>query len=158
MPSACRQSPSAEAASIRDQFFPGYKADSASVGVRGRWNFYTGGRTDAKISKAEAGARAASFDALAAEDMLRVDTVQRYQTYQAATAVLAAAEKRAEATAEALRSTRLEVKAGAKPHSALLDAKREAIDGERARIEAAGNRLSAAYSLRAVTGIDGRIS
>lgn len=34
----------AEAAHVRDQFFPNYQADSVAVGVRGRWTIFAGGR------------------------------------------------------------------------------------------------------------------
>ncbi|MCP5397535.1 MAG: TolC family protein [Sphingomonadaceae bacterium] len=144
----------AEASTIRDQFFPGYKADSASIGVRGRWQFYSGGRVGAKISKAEADARAASADARLAAQAVEVQAVQTFEAVQAAKAMVLAADERARATKEALRSTRLEVEAGAKPQLALLDAMREASAAETAKIQAAGNLLTAAYSLRSVTGMD----
>ncbi len=144
----------AQASSIRDQFFPGYKADAASVGVRAQWNFFTGGRTSAKISKAEADARAASFDAAAAEDRVAIQAIQGFEAVRAARAMLTANEKRATATQEALRSTRLEVKTGIKPQLALLDAEREAIAAQSALIEATGNLLTAAYTLRSITGMD----
>ena len=38
----------AEAAHVRDQFFPDYKADSVAVGVRGRWTLWAGGRVAAQ--------------------------------------------------------------------------------------------------------------
>jgi outer membrane protein len=69
----------------------------------------------------------------------------------AARSVLAATTVRVTATQEALRGTRLEVSAGAKPQLALLDAEREAIEAQTARIRAEGRLLVAAYSLLAVT-------
>lgn len=144
----------AEASTVRDQFFPGYSADSASVGLRGQWKFFTGGRVGAKVDKAEAEARAAAADARLAEQGVRIAAVQGYQAVQTARAMLAAADQRAAATQEALRSTRLEVKAGAKPQLALLDATREAIAAETARISAQGQLLTAAYTLRSITGVD----
>lgn len=144
----------ADASSVRDQFFPGYKADSASVGLRAKWTFFSGGRVSSKVDRAAAEARAASLDVQEYEDQLRVAAIQRYSDFQTATAMLLAAEKRAEATQAALRSTRLEVKAGAKPQVALLDAEREAIEAESARIDAAGRRILAAHALRAIAGMD----
>ena len=44
----------AEAAHVRDQFFPGYKADSVAVGVRGRWTLWAGGRVAAQTRAADA--------------------------------------------------------------------------------------------------------
>lgn len=144
----------AEASTVRDQFFPGYKADSGSVGVRGQWRFFTGGRNSAKLDRSEAEARAASADARLAQQNIEIQAVRAFEQVQAARAMLVAAEKRSNATIEALRSTRFEVKADAKPQLALLDASREAIEAETARIRAAGNLLSAAYGLRSITGMD----
>ena len=53
---------------------------------------------------------------------------------------------------EALRSTRLEAKVGAKPTLAVLDAEREALAAQAAMIEAEGQRLVAAWQLNALTG------
>ncbi|AKH42824.1 outer membrane protein [Altererythrobacter atlanticus] len=145
----------AEAASVRDQFFPGYTADSASVGVRGRWTFFSGGRTGAKVTGAEANERAALADIRAAELEVRTAAIQSFEALRAATLMRIAADKRVAATQEALRGTRLEVEVGAKPQLALLDAEREAIAARVAQIDAAGQVLVAAYTLRAVTGMDG---
>lgn len=144
----------AEAATVRDQFFPGYKADSASVGLRGRWTFFNGGRTGAKVSGAEAKARAAAADARAAELNVQSQAIESFEALRAAKLMREAADKRVAATGEALRGTRLEVGVGAKPQLALLDAEREAIAARVAQIEAAGQVLVAAYSLRAVTGME----
>ncbi|MDE8654042.1 TolC family protein [Novosphingobium album (ex Liu et al. 2023)] len=144
----------AEAASVRDQFFPGYKADSASVGLRARWTFFSGGRVSAKVNGAEAQARAADADALAAAQMVENQAVQAFAGVTSARAMLAAARARVSATEDALRGTRFEVKAGAKPQLALLDAEREAIAAQTARIEANGRLLVAAYTLRAITGME----
>ena len=144
----------AEGASVRDQFFPGYKADSASIGVRASWNFFSGGRVSAKVHKASANARAADADADAAVLEIESQARQSFAAVTSARAVLAAAEARSAATQEALRGTRLEVAVGAKPQLALLDAEREAIAADTARISAQGQLLVAAYTLLAVTGSD----
>ncbi|BBC70986.1 conserved hypothetical protein [Altererythrobacter sp. B11] len=144
----------AEAATVRDQFFPGYIADSASVGLRGRWTFFSGGRTGAKVSGAEANARAADADARAAELAVETQAITSFAALRTARLTQEAAARRVAATQEALRGTRLEVQAGAKPQLALLDAEREAIAARVARIEADGRLLLAAYTLRAVAGMD----
>lgn len=56
------------------------------------------------------------------------------------------------AAAEALRGTRLEAQAGAKPTLAVLDAEREAIAADTALTEAEGRLLVAAGQLDAVIG------
>ncbi|MEO1968371.1 MAG: TolC family protein [Sphingomonadaceae bacterium] len=144
----------AEASTVRDQFFPGYKADSTSAGVRLRWKLFSGGQTSARERGAAANLEASKHDYQAARDMIEQQATQGFETVRAARAVFKAAEARASASDSALRSTRLEVQSGAKPQLALLDAEREAIDAESSRISAQGNLLIAAYSLRAIAGMD----
>ncbi|MBR0551278.1 TolC family protein [Stakelama marina] len=144
----------AEAASVRDQFFPGYKADSGSVGLRARWDIFTGGRTAAKEKRADAELRAAQADAVAARLAVDQQAVEAFEAVRTAKVVRSAADDRVRAADAALRGTKLEVKAGAKPQLALLDAEREAIEAHASRIKAEGDLLVAAYRLRAVTGMD----
>jgi outer membrane protein len=63
-----------------------------------------------------------------------------------------ASHLRRDAAAEALRSTRLEAQVGAKPTLAVLDAEREAIEGEAALLQAEGMQTVAAWQLNALTG------
>jgi outer membrane protein len=144
----------AQASSVRDQFFPGYKADSASAGLRLHWKLFSGGQASARQRGAEADLSASESDYQAAHDAIEQQATQGFEAVRAARAVLTAAEARATATQSALRSTKLEVQSGAKPQLALLDAEREAIDAESGRIAAQGNLLVAAYALRAVAGMD----
>lgn len=144
----------AEAATVRDQFFPGYKADSASVGLRAQWTFFNGGRTNAKIHTAEAKLDEALANEALARDAVEQQAVQGFNGLTTAKAMLDAAQARVSAAEEALRGTRLEVQTGAKPQLALLDAEREALAARTARIEAQGQVLTAAYALRAITGAD----
>ena len=144
----------AEAASVRDQFFPGYKADSASVGLRARWSIFSGGRIGAKASGAAADLRAAQADADDARLVVEQQAVIAFEDVTTARAVLSASEARLTASEAALRGTALEVKAGVKPQLAQLDAVREAIEAQAARAEAGGRVLVAAYRLRAIAGMD----
>jgi outer membrane protein len=144
----------AEAAAVRDQFFPGYKADSASVGVRAKWTLFAGGRVAAKQSAADAELRAAQADEESARLGVEAGTAAAFANVESARAMLAAAQSRLAATQEALRGTRLEVQAGAKPPLALLDAEREDINAQAALIDARGRLLVAAYALRAAAGMD----
>ena len=66
--------------------------------------------------------------------------------------MVAASSARAAAADEALRSTRLEAKVGAKPTLAVLDAERDALSAQAAVIEAEGQRLIAAWQLDALAG------
>ncbi|WP_338467450.1 TolC family protein [Novosphingobium sp. ZN18A2] len=144
----------AEASTVRDKFFPGYKADEASVGLRARWTLFDGGRTSARVTTAEAQLDEAQANADAARYAVEQQAVQGFSGLETARAMLKAAQARVRATEEALRGTRLEVQTGAKPQLALLDAEREAIAARTARIEAQGQVLTAAYTLRAITGAE----
>lgn len=141
-----------EAAHVRDQFFPGYKADSLAVGVRGRWTLWAGGRTAAQTRAADADVAAADAREREAEQMLEGAVIDAWQGYATATQVAEAAGLRSVAAEEALRSTRLEAQVGAKPTLAVLDAEREATEAEAARIEAESRRLVAAWGLNALSG------
>jgi len=144
----------AEAASVRDQFFPGYKADSVSAGLRLRWNFLSFGRNSAKARAAGSQAEAAAADHADARLRTQQAAITAWENHQTARLMLTAAEARQAAASEALRGTRLEVEAGAKPQLALLDAQREAIAAEAALSGAQGQVVTSAFMLRAVAGIE----
>jgi outer membrane protein len=144
----------AEVSSVRDQFFPGYKAASGILGMRVHWTLFSGGRNAAKEHGAAADLRAAEADFAAARRQVGQQAVACFEDVMTARAVLDAATRRVTATREALADTRLEVQAGAKPQLALLDAERESINAESARMAALGDMLVAAYTLRAIAGMD----
>lgn len=142
----------AEAARVRDQFFPGYRADSYAVGIRGRWTLWGGGRVAAHTHKADAEYSAAQARARGARLAVDGRVVDAWQALQTARRVAEASALRSAAASEALRDTQLEAKVGAKPTLAVLDAEREAIEAEASKIKADGMRLVAAYRLNALTG------
>ncbi|GAA4777612.1 outer membrane channel protein TolC [Stakelama sediminis] len=144
----------AQASTIRDQFFPGYAADSAVVGVRAKWELFSGGRNGAKQRGASAKLRMAEANMRQAQLQVRQQAVVDFQAVQTARALRDAAEARVTAADKALTGTQLEVKAGAKTQLDLLDAEREAIEAESNRVSAEGNLLVAAYRLRAIAGMD----
>ena len=142
----------AEATRTRDQFFPDYRADALSVGIRGSWTLWAGGRTAAKIDEANAeldGSQARAHDA---QDALDSAVIAGWTGLITARRICAASTARAAAASEALGATRLEAQVGAKPILAVLDATREAIAAQAAEIEAQGQRLVAAWQLNALTG------
>lgn len=142
----------AEAASVRDQFFPGYRADSASVGVRARWTLFDGGRTGAKVRAAEADLAERSAQLAAAEQEVERRTAAAYAALIGADRILIAARARREASDAALRGVRLEVKAGAQPMLALLDAERDAASAAADETRAIARRLVQAEALAALLG------
>lgn len=143
----------AEAAHVRDQFFPGYRADSYAVGLRGRWTIFAGGRVASQTRKAEAELAASDARARDAREQVEAMAIDAWQGYQTARRMVEASALRSAAAEEALRSTRLEAQVGAKPTLAVLDAEREAVAAEAARIEAEAMRLVGAYRLNALTGM-----
>ena len=78
--------------------------------------------------------------------------IDAWTGFHTAEAMVEATSSRVAATQEALRSTKLEAKVGAKPTLAVLDAEREAMAAEAAEIDAEGQRLIAAWQLNALTG------
>lgn len=142
----------AEASRTRDQFFPGYQADAFAVGIRGRWTLWSGGRTQAKIHEADATLDGSQARARDARDAIDSAVISAWSGLATAHRMVAATAARSAAAAEALRSTRLEAKVGAKPTLAVLDAEREAIAAEAASIEADGQRMVAAWQLNALIG------
>ncbi|WP_019054609.1 TolC family protein [Sphingobium xenophagum] len=142
----------AEAAHVRDQFFPNYRADSVSVGVRGRWTLFAGGRVAAETRAADAdltGAEARERQARLTLDGMVIDGWTGLQT---AGRMVEASRLRHESAAEALRGKRLEAQVGAVPTLAVLDAEREAIEAEASLIEAEGMRQVSAWRLNALLG------
>ncbi len=145
----------AEAAHVRDQFFPGYRADSVSVGVRGRWTLWAGGRVAAQTRAADADLAAGDARLRQADQALEGMVIDAWQGLVTARRMAEAGALRHAAAAEALRGTRLEAQVGAKPVLAVLDAEREAIEAEAALIEAEGGQQVAAWRLNALTGSTG---
>jgi outer membrane protein len=142
----------AEATRTRDQFFPGYQADAFAVGIRGHWTLWAGGRTEAKIHEADATLDGSEARARDARDTVDSAVITAWTGLATAGHMVSATAARSAAAAEALRSTQLEAKVGAKPTLAVLDAEREAMAAEAAMIEAEGQRLIAAWQLNALTG------
>lgn len=142
----------AEAAHVRDQFFPGYKADSVAVGLRGRWTLWAGGRVAAQTRAADADLDASEARLRQAEQALDGMVIDAWQGLITARRMTEASQLRSDAAAEALRGTRLEAQVGAKPTLAVLDAEREAIEAEAALLQADGMRTVAAWRLNALTG------
>jgi len=142
----------AEAAHVRDQFFPGYKADSAAIGVRGRWTLFAGGRVAAQTRAASADLDASQARLRQADQTLEGMVIDAWQGLVTARRMAEASQLRRDAAAEALRGTRLEAQVGARPTLAVLDAEREAIEAEAALLQAEGMRTVAVWQLNALTG------
>lgn len=142
----------AEATRTRDQFFPDYRADAVSVGIRGRWTLWAGGRTSAKIHEADANVEGSEARARDARDQIDTAVISAWTGLSTARRMAEATLARSAAADEALRSTRLEAKVGAKPTLAVLDAEREAVTAQAAHIEAEGQSLVAAWQLDALVG------
>lgn len=142
----------AEAAHVRDQFFPGYKADSVAVGVRGRWTLWAGGRVAAQTRAADADLATSEARLRQADQALEGMVIDAWQGLATARRMTEASRLRRDAAEEALRGTRLEAQVGARPTLAVLDAEREAIEAEAALLQAEGMQTVAAWRLNALSG------
>jgi outer membrane protein len=141
----------AEASSVRDQFFPGYQADGAMIGVQARWPLYSGGRTAGKAAEAVAArdkARAQLEGARQAVDQL---VIEAWQARLTAEARARAGSDQVVAAETALFSVENEVRVGQKPTLDLLDARRDLLAARIARLRAEEARVAAAFRLAALT-------
>lgn len=142
----------AEGASVRDQFFPGYIGDSATVGVRARWTLFAGGRVAGKIAEASSALRAARARYDEARNAVEEQVIAGFQNVRTSLLVEQAAEEQAASAGQALTSVRHEVRVGMKPQLDLLDAEREAIGAASAAAAARTDRIVAAYRLLSLIG------
>ena len=141
-----------EAGSVRDQFFPDYRADSATVGIRGRWTLFSGGLTSGKIAETSADVRAASARLRAARMGLEEQVLAAWQDIHTAELVAQASDEQSAAAVQALASVRHEVRVGLKPQIDLLNAEREATAAATAATQARTARIVAAYRLKSLIG------
>lgn len=139
----------AEGGMVRDQFFPDYRADSATVGVRVRWQFVspTGW---AKVRENNSAMRAAQARVEATRRLVGEQVIAAFQGVRTAALVETAATEQAQAAAQARDSVAHEVRVGVKPQLDLLDAQREATAAAAAQARAGTDRIVAAYRLRAL--------
>ena len=141
-----------EGSTVRDQFFPDYRADGVTVGLRGSWQFFAGGRISAKIAESDSAVRAADARVRAARAAVDEQTISAFQGVRSAALVEAAAARQALAAAQARDSVRHEVRVGMKPQLDLLDAEREATAAALNEAKAQSDRIVAAYRLLALFG------
>ena len=142
----------AEAGVVRDQFFPDYRANSATVGIRANWQLYNGGRVDGRIAETSAEVRAAEARLHAARAQVEEQVITNFQGVRTAQLMADAAADQAHASNEALTSIRHEVRVGMKPQLDLLDAEREAIAATTRAAQARASRVVIAYRLDALLG------
>lgn len=142
----------AEAATVRDQFFPGYRGDSATVGIRARWQIFSGGRVSGKVAEADSTVLAADARLRAARLQIEEQVISAFQDVRTAQLVEQAAGEQTAAAAKALDSVKQEVRVGMKPQLDLLDAEREATAAEAGAARASTDRVVAAYRLLSLLG------
>lgn len=142
----------AGASSIRDQFLPGYHADSASIGIEGRWMLFSGGLVAGKISEAAAGRGAADATLEQTREAVREAAIETWHGLATARSVAIAARAQAASADAALASVREEVRVGEKPVLDLLDAEREDLADQLGALQAEASVVIAAYRLKATIG------
>ena len=143
-----------EGARVRDQFFPDYRADSVTVGLRGRWTFFDSGAGSARVREAQSKLSASEARLRQARDDVTQAVIEAWSGLDSAERALDAARDGDAAAREALRGTRLEVRSGARPPLAELDAEREAITATARLAEAQASVQTAAWRLRLLCGIE----
>ncbi len=141
----------AEAGVVRDQFFPDYRSNAATVGVRARWTLFNG-QTSGKVAEMSAEARAAEARLAAARAMVDEQVISLHQGVATTRLMADAAAAQASASEAARASIAHEVRVGMKPQLALLDAEREALIAEARAAEARAARAATAYRLQALLG------
>lgn len=141
----------AEGAMVRDQFFPDYKADSATVGVRARWQIFNAG-VSAKVAGSDSAVRAAEARLDAVRNQVKEQVIGAFQAVRTALLVEAASARQAESAGRARDSVAHEVRVGLKPQLDLLNAEREATGAASALAKAQADRIVAAYKLLSLIG------
>lgn len=142
----------AEGSYVRDQFFPNYRADSATIGVRARWQIFDSGRTRGRIAEASGEERAAEARLRQARSEVEERVIAVHQAIRTAAFVEAARAEQLAAAEESVRNVRHEVRVGMKPQLDLLDAEREALAAATEAFRARADRLTVAYRLIALLG------
>jgi outer membrane protein len=142
----------AEAGVVRDQFFPNYSANAASVGVRANWQLYNGGRTGGRVTETDAEARAAEARVRAARQAVEEQVITLFEGLRTAKLVAVAAADQARASEQARISVAHEVRVGMKPQLDLLDAEREAALATARVAQVNAARVTTAYRLSAAIG------
>ena len=144
----------ATASSVRDQFFPKYRAEGVTIGVQCRWTLFAGGAVSGRIDEARAGVRGARAAVETARAQVREAVTGAWADAATARALVLAANERAGASASALDSVRHEVRVGQKPILDLLDAERETLAAQSALIAAKGAAVVTAYRLDALVNAE----
>ena len=151
LPDAWRSRP--RRSSVRDQFLPGYRADSFSIGVQGHWTVFSSG---GRLREDRRGASGRTGSGSGARPGAR-----RRLTRALSTPGPPASRPRprpppssdqARAADAALADVREEVRVGERPTLDLLDAERADLDARIASLDADAARVVAAYKLDAVMG------
>ena len=142
----------AEAGIVRDQFFPNYSANAATVGVRANWQLYNGGRTGGRITETTAEASAAEARVRAARQQVEENVITLFERLRTAQLVAVAAADQARASEQARISVAHEVRVGMKPQLDLLDAEREAALATARVAQADAARVTTAFQLSAALG------
>lgn len=142
----------AEASTVRDQFFPGYRGDAATIGVRARWQIFDGGRVRGQVDEARAEVRGARARIAAVRDQVQEAITAAHAAVESSALIEQAAAEQRAAAEEAARNVRDEVKVGQKPQLDLLDAEREATASGVLALRARADRVTAAWRLNALLG------
>ena len=142
----------ASAATTRDEFFPGYRADGTTIGVQGRWTIFSSGGVSARISEARSAVRKAEAEVMKAQASVREGVVAAWSAVASAKADQDAVEDQVKAQQLALDSVRQEVRVGQKTTLDRLNAERDLLDAQSKLAATKSARATAYFQLQAVVG------
>ena len=142
----------ASAATTRDEFFPGYRADGTTIGVQGHWTLFSSGGVSARISEARASLRKSEAEFSRAQSSVREGVIAAWSALTSIGASEHAVDEQVTAQQIALDSIREEVRVGQKTTLDRLNAERDLLDARSklAAVKTAG--ITALFRLQAMVG------
>jgi len=142
----------ASAATMRDQFFPGYRADGTTIGIQGHWTLFSGGGVSARIAEARASLRKAEAELIKAQSSVREGVVAAWSAVSSTAAGEDAVEAQVQAEQASLDSIREEVRVGQKATLDRLNAERDLLEAQSKLAAIKTARATAYFRLEAAVG------
>lgn len=142
----------ASAATSRDQFFPGYRADGTTIGVQGHWTLFSSGGVSARIAEARALLRKSEAESLRAQSSVREGVIAAFGALTSIIANEVAVDEQVTAQRIVLESIREEVRVGQKTTLDRLNAERDLLDARSKLAAVKTARIAAYFQVQAWVG------
>ncbi|HEX5339538.1 MAG TPA: TolC family outer membrane protein [Gammaproteobacteria bacterium] len=143
---------SGQVSAAHEPSFPFEKYNQRSIMLEFSVPLYTGGSLRSQVRAARHQADSRHQDALDAERAARDDAIQAWQSYQTATAGLAAINAQITAAQSAYDGVKAEYKEGERTTLDVLNAEQELLNAQVNRLRAQRDEIVAEYALKAATG------